>query len=548
MGNYSLHMNLDRVEAWPVELRNSTGWSSRRSSWSSRWLLPSSFAYPVELRPCAKSLHAPHVHMLQNAPKDLFQRTKHAYVLVDSIPYYTYLVAVHLQAQLERAMAGEVRDQQPNPWRNHLDEPPLDEVQDRIPREGLGPELNRADGLHRGDLGDHQGGENQETVGDSDSRPELLQSRSPIRTYEGHQFEIKPRVIALVKQSQYHGLIEEDPLDHVDSFEELCSTTSANGVPGDYLRCRLFTFTLAGKALKWLKSLPSRSITTWMEFKKAFLGQFYTKQRTSLMRSKIVGFQQGPIEPYHEGLERFKEYIRDCPQHGFSEVNLWNTFYEGIRREHKLYLDIASNGNFMSKSIEEAKTLIDNLAVSDSKNQPSYEETIKAINARPGLVEFEELKSMIAKLLEREPEHRLSPRENNMQRTKVDEREVLYISKQEIQHPAETRLGAKEHGGELKALMYDFIGEQRRANKEINEKIHYVYHDLNNKFGSLESHIKELDLQIANIASTIKKPLGVLPGRTEANPKKEHIAAITLRSGTQLDEVELTVDFSARSS
>ncbi|CAA7061993.1 unnamed protein product [Microthlaspi erraticum] len=48
-------LKLDRVEAWPVELRNSTGWSS----WSSRWLLPSSFAYPVELLPCAKSLHAP---------------------------------------------------------------------------------------------------------------------------------------------------------------------------------------------------------------------------------------------------------------------------------------------------------------------------------------------------------------------------------------------------------------------------------------------------------------------------------------------------------
>ncbi|CAA7049959.1 unnamed protein product [Microthlaspi erraticum] len=55
----TLTSQLDRVEAWPVELRNSTGWSSRRSSWSSRWLLPSSFAYPVELRPCAKSLHAP---------------------------------------------------------------------------------------------------------------------------------------------------------------------------------------------------------------------------------------------------------------------------------------------------------------------------------------------------------------------------------------------------------------------------------------------------------------------------------------------------------
>ncbi|CAA7044077.1 unnamed protein product [Microthlaspi erraticum] len=71
---------LDRVEAWPVELRNSTGWSSRWSSWSSRWLPPSSFAYPVELRPCAKSSMLLTSHMLQNAPKDLFQRTKHAYV------------------------------------------------------------------------------------------------------------------------------------------------------------------------------------------------------------------------------------------------------------------------------------------------------------------------------------------------------------------------------------------------------------------------------------------------------------------------------------
>ncbi|CAA7053230.1 unnamed protein product [Microthlaspi erraticum] len=48
-------------QTWPVELRNSTGWSSRRSSWSSGWLLPSFFAYPVELLPCAKFLHAPYV-------------------------------------------------------------------------------------------------------------------------------------------------------------------------------------------------------------------------------------------------------------------------------------------------------------------------------------------------------------------------------------------------------------------------------------------------------------------------------------------------------
>ncbi|CAA7044521.1 unnamed protein product [Microthlaspi erraticum] len=69
---------LDRVEAWPVELVNSTGWSSRWSSWSSRWLPPSSFAYPVELRPCTKSFLAPHVPYAPKCSKRPIPRTKHA--------------------------------------------------------------------------------------------------------------------------------------------------------------------------------------------------------------------------------------------------------------------------------------------------------------------------------------------------------------------------------------------------------------------------------------------------------------------------------------
>ncbi|CAA7023839.1 unnamed protein product [Microthlaspi erraticum] len=153
------------------------------------------------------------------------------------------------------------------------------------------------------------------------------------------------------------------------------------------------------------------------------------------MRSKIIGFQKGPIEPYHEALERFKEYTRDFPQHGFSDVNLWNTLYEGISRKYKLCIDIASNGNFMRKFIKEANTLIDNLATIDSKNQPSYAETIKEINTRPEPTELEELKSMVAKLLERHPwnypDHQafhedLEPR--------FHRRDVNYISKQEFPH------------------------------------------------------------------------------------------------------------------
>ncbi|CAA7046039.1 unnamed protein product [Microthlaspi erraticum] len=76
-------LKLDRVEAWPVELRNSTGWSS-----DGRAGLQDGFSL-LPLRIQLSCFHVPSpsmllVHMLQNAPKDLFQRTKHAYYIRNS--------------------------------------------------------------------------------------------------------------------------------------------------------------------------------------------------------------------------------------------------------------------------------------------------------------------------------------------------------------------------------------------------------------------------------------------------------------------------------
>ncbi|CAA7045383.1 unnamed protein product [Microthlaspi erraticum] len=84
----TLTSQLDRVEAWPVELRNSTGWSSRRSSWSSRWLLPSSFAYPVELLPCAKSLHAPYVPYAPECSKRPISKDQTCICLLEHLEHW----------------------------------------------------------------------------------------------------------------------------------------------------------------------------------------------------------------------------------------------------------------------------------------------------------------------------------------------------------------------------------------------------------------------------------------------------------------------------
>ncbi|CAA7030139.1 unnamed protein product [Microthlaspi erraticum] len=224
----------------------------------------------------------------------------------------------------------------------------------------------------------------------------FFMDRNPIRPPlpPRNDFEIKPQIIALVKQNQFHGLPTEHPLDHVDTFEEICSTTRVNGVSPDYFKCKLFTFSLSDKALRWVKSLPPQSITTWNEYKGAFLNQFYTKQRSNSIRSKISGFKQDSMESFYEALERFKEYTRSCPNHGFSEGNLWNIFYNGIDHKYKLSLDTASNGNFMTKSVPEAKLLIENLAASDANACPDYNRSVKTTSSSES-AQISELRNMV---------------------------------------------------------------------------------------------------------------------------------------------------------
>jgi len=71
-----------------------------------------------------------------------------------------------------------------------------------------------------------------------------------------NNFEIKSGLIAMVKGNKFHGLLMEDPLDHLDEFERLCGLTKINGVSEDSFKLRLFPFSLVDKAHLWEKTLP----------------------------------------------------------------------------------------------------------------------------------------------------------------------------------------------------------------------------------------------------------------------------------------------------
>ena len=54
-------------------------------------------------------------------------------------------------------------------------------------------------------------------------------------------------------QIPYSGLPHEHPMDHLERFEDLIAAIRMEGVPEDYLLCKLFRYTLNGEAMHWLR-------------------------------------------------------------------------------------------------------------------------------------------------------------------------------------------------------------------------------------------------------------------------------------------------------
>ena len=115
---------------------------------------------------------------------------------------------------------------------------------------------------------------------------------------------MKPGYFALVGQHPFHGLSHEQPMDHIERFEDLVLSIKANGVSEDYLLCKLFPYSLAWEAASWLKQLKASSLKTWRSIKIAFLNNFYDDAKSEELRNKLSTFTQGPAEAFNDAWVR----------------------------------------------------------------------------------------------------------------------------------------------------------------------------------------------------------------------------------------------------
>nr|GEV03529.1 reverse transcriptase domain-containing protein [Tanacetum cinerariifolium] len=154
------------------------------------------------------------------------------------------------------------------------------------------------------------------------------------------QFELKHSLINMMTSEQFFGIEKDNPHDHIRA------------------------------ARRWLEKEPPRSITTWDNLVSKFINEFFPPSRTTNLRNEISNFHQ-KFNESHEAWERYKDLLRLCPHHGFTEFHKLDTFYNALNPTDQDFLNAAAGGNLLEKSPQDALTIIENKSkVRNSQSKP----------------------------------------------------------------------------------------------------------------------------------------------------------------------------------
>nr|GFB75143.1 reverse transcriptase domain-containing protein [Tanacetum cinerariifolium] len=214
---------------------------------------------------------------------------------------------------------------------------------------------------------------------DNRTMEELLQASTEgygeaiiISEINADHFEIKTYFLQLVQANPYHGFERENPHTHINNFKRITSTLKFRDVPNDVIKLMMFLYSLEGAARVWYDKEPPNSILTWDNLVNKFVNQFFPPSKTTHLKNEISRFTQRFKETFGEAWERFKEMLRACPHHGFTELTQIDTFYNGLNENDQDSLNAAAGENLLSKTTREALNIIENkLKVRYSRYKPN---------------------------------------------------------------------------------------------------------------------------------------------------------------------------------
>nr|GEX47417.1 reverse transcriptase domain-containing protein [Tanacetum cinerariifolium] len=185
----------------------------------------------------------------------------------------------------------------------------------------------------------------------------------------------------------------------IDS-QEITSTLKFPNVPNTSIKLMLFPFSCEGAAQIWLEKEPPRSIFTWDGLVSKFINQFFPPSKTTNLCNEITNFQQRFDESFSEAWDRFKDLLRACPHHGFSELHQLDTFYNALNSKDHDSLNSVTGGNFLDKMPRECLAIIESkFKVRYSRNNPVVAKVSTNTSTSGISTDVAKLKGMVKALL-----------------------------------------------------------------------------------------------------------------------------------------------------
>nr|GEU36931.1 reverse transcriptase domain-containing protein [Tanacetum cinerariifolium] len=176
------------------------------------------------------------------------------------------------------------------------------------------------------------------------------------------QFELKHSLINMMTTDQFFRLEKDNPHDHICWFNKITSTIKYKDVPSSAIKLMLFPFSLAGAA-----------------------------RRTTNLHNEISNFQQRFDESFHEAWDRYKDLLRACPHHGFTEFHQLDTFYNALNPADQDSLNAVVGGNLLERSTQDVLTIIENKSkVRNSRSKPIASQ-VKACDVNSNSLEIAKL-------------------------------------------------------------------------------------------------------------------------------------------------------------
>ncbi|GKB62088.1 reverse transcriptase domain-containing protein [Tanacetum coccineum] len=180
------------------------------------------------------------------------------------------------------------------------------------------------------------------------------------------------------------------------SLNLITSMLKFPNVPNTSIKLMFFPFSSREPPRFGSKKNPLDLFFTWDDLVSKFINQFFPSSKTTNLRNEITNFRQRFDESFSEAWDRFKDLLRACPHHGFSELHQLDTFYNALNSNDQDLLNSAAGGNFLDKMPRDC------LAIIKSKSKVRYSRSkaivskVSTSSSTPGVSpDVAELKDMV---------------------------------------------------------------------------------------------------------------------------------------------------------